>query len=132
MRQLVCLAHRISLLSECDISSAERTPKYTSIGSFEALRAQAVQTAAVQRVRAFCNEPSSPTFRQVFVRSIWRIRPHRTLPDPNSRKYSTPWPIKSVMEASHFTAPVTCRNRASRLEPASSTTAASTLHTTDI
>src|SRR6476620_547667 len=78
----------------------------------------------------FCSDAASPTFEQGFERSIWRIRPHSTLPGPTSTKRSTPRAINSCMDCCHFTDPVTWRTRASRLDVASVTGAASTLQTT--
>ena len=57
--------------------------------------------------KVFASDASSPTFRQLFERSICRISPHKTFPGPISTKISTPCPISRRMHCSHFTEPVT-------------------------
>ena len=78
----------------------------------------------------FARDASSPTFRQVFERSICRISPHKTFPGPISTKVCTPSAISRRMLCSHFTAPVTCATSVARARNSSLTKDASTLHTT--
>src|SRR5260221_3347735 len=66
-------------------------------------------TAAANKLLTFWTDASSSAFRQVCERSIWRIKPVRTLPGPTSMKVFTPRLISVCMDLAHCTAPVTWR-----------------------
>src|SRR6266849_478770 len=62
--------------------------------------------AAVNFSRVFPRDASSPTFTQVFDRSICRINPHKTFPGPTSMKVWTPFAMSSCMHGHHLPEPL--------------------------
>ena len=50
-----------------------------------------IQALTAKCSSVFCSEASSATLSAVFERSIWRIRPHNTLPGPTSTNVVHPF-----------------------------------------
>ena len=51
--------------------------------------------SAARAAKAFSSEAESSTLRVFWLRSIWRMRPERTLPGPTSMKWVAPLAMRS-------------------------------------